>query len=364
VLDRLARGLGKLGHDVTLFTTGDSTCAVDRRWAFDRPPDRIGDAVTEIQHVVAAYHELQTMDVVHDHTNVGPLYAWRFTDLPVVATNHGPFDEALTTTYRAAQDRVALVAISHHQASTARNLRIDAVIHHGVDPEAFPVGRGDGGFALFLGRMAPEKGAREAALAARRAGIPLLMAAKLREPTEHAYFDAEVKPLLGDGIEYLGEVPHDEKLALLENAHALLNPIQWPEPFGLVMIEALASGTPVLAFPNGAAPEIVDDGETGFLCADTDMMSRRIPDVCRLSRSSCRAAVERRFSTARMCEEHVALFNKLIPDADHLSSNATPEHLTQTDVSRNIDPPRRLLRWRGRDGLSRASTGTIRPWPL
>ncbi|MDQ1383266.1 MAG: hypothetical protein QOG65_645 [Actinomycetota bacterium] len=313
VLDRLGRGLQQLGHDVTLFTTGDSTCPVERRWVLERSqPDRIGDAVTEIEHVVHAYDELRTMDVVHDHTNVGPLYAWRFADLPGVATNHGPFNEELTAMYRASQGRVALVAISHHQASTAPDLHIDAVIHHGVDPEAFPVGRGDGGYVLFLGRMAPEKGAREAAIAARRAKVPLLMAAKLREATEHAYFDDQVRPLLGDGIEYLGEVDHEQKLALLAGASALLNPIQWPEPFGLVMIEALACGTPVLAFPNGAAPEIVEDGHTGYLCADTDIMSHRIHDARTIDRQACRAAVERHFSTSRMCQDHVALYDRVV----------------------------------------------------
>ena len=156
-----------------------------------------------------------------------------------------------------------MVAISHHQASTADGVPVAGVIHHGLDLDAIPVGRGDGGYASFLGRMAPEKGPREAALAARAAGVPLRMAAKLREPAEREYFAAEVEPLLCSDVEFLGELGWAEKLELVGGSFALLNPMQWPEPFGLVMIEALATGTPVVATPVGSAPEIVDDGVTG-----------------------------------------------------------------------------------------------------
>jgi glycosyltransferase involved in cell wall biosynthesis len=313
VLDRLARGLVRLGHEVVLFTTGDSTCPVDRRWVLDRSePSRVGNALAEIRHVVHAYDVMGDMDVVHDNTVVGPLYARRFAALPVATTNHGPFDDEFTALYRGSDDRVAIVAISEHQASTASGINVDAVIHHGLDPEAFPIGAGDGGYFLFLGRMAPEKGAREAALAARRAGVRLLMAAKLREQSEHAYFEENVRALLGHGVEYLGEVDHDAKLALLAGAHGLLNPIQWPEPFGLVMIESLACGTPVLAFPAGAAPEIVRHDRTGFLCTDVDSMAARINDVQSIDRRNCREAVERHFSTDRMCREYGTLFERIV----------------------------------------------------
>jgi glycosyltransferase involved in cell wall biosynthesis len=313
MVDCLARGLARLGHEVLLVTTGDSTCPVPRRYALERSvPSLMGNAVIETRHVVDAYDAVQHMDIVQDNTVVGPLYAWRFRSLPVVTTNHGPFDDNLAALYRAAAGRVAIVAISEHQASTASKCTVDAVIHHGVDPEAFPFGRGDGGYLLFLGRMTPEKGAREAALAAREAGVRLVIAAKRREPAEHAYFDEHVRPLLSADIEYVGEAGHDEKLALLAGAQALLNPIQWPEPFGLVMIEALACGTPVLAFPCGAAPEIVRHAETGFICPDLDTMIARIEDVTTLDRRRCRAEVESRFSADRMCRDYEALFERVI----------------------------------------------------
>lgn len=191
------------------------------------------------RHVINAYDHVRDWgaDVVHDHTLVGPVYAERF-DLPVVTTNHGPFDGELADLYRAIADRVAVIAISHHQASTAIQTPIAAVIHHGVDVDASPHGSGDGGYALFLGRMSPDKGVDVAARVARRAEIRLRIAAKMREPAEVAYFERDVAPLLGDGIDYVGEVGGRAKLDLLAGARCLLNPIAWPEPFGMVMIEA------------------------------------------------------------------------------------------------------------------------------
>jgi len=165
---------------------------------------------------------------------------------------------------------------------------------------------------LFLGRMADDKGAHRAIAVARAAGIRLLMAAKMREPLEMAYFAEKVEPLLGPDAVYLGEVSHQRKLELLAGAAALLFPIRWNEPFGMVMIEAMACGTPVLAFPEGAAPEVVDHGRTGFLCDDEEAMVNALGRIGDLKRSDCRMAVEGYFSTERMVAEHVELFESMI----------------------------------------------------
>jgi glycosyltransferase involved in cell wall biosynthesis len=149
-------------------------------------------------------------------------------------------------------------------------------------------------------------------LAARAAGEPLVIAAKNREPVEQAYFSEQIMPLLTDDVNFVGEVTGTAKLALLGAAKALLNPIQWAEPFGLVMIEAMACGTPVIACPKGAAPEIVDHGSTGFLCADAAELVTAIRCVDQLNRESCRAAVVQRFSTTRMVADHLALYQKMI----------------------------------------------------
>ena len=157
-----------------------------------------------------------------------------------------------------------------------------------------------------MGRMAPYKGAREAALIARAAGVRLLLAAKVDEPAEQDYFQTQVEPLLGEGIEFLGEIGGQQRLDLLGNAIGMINPISWDEPFGLVMVEAMACGTPVLAFPNGAAPEIVDDGSTGLLCQPTSTKpSAGCPSWPTLTGPHSRLRVEQHFSTDRMVDEHL-----------------------------------------------------------
>jgi glycosyltransferase involved in cell wall biosynthesis len=318
VVDRLARGLLARGHDVLLYTTGDSTCPVPKLWVYEQAQrDQLGQVVVELRHLVRAYDALRDCDIVHDHTVAGPVYSMRYPELPVVMTAHGPFSDGLEDIYGAVADRVPLIAISHHQASTA-HIPARAVIHHGIDPEAFPVGTGQGGYYCYMGRMAPYKGAREAVLIAREAGVRLLLAAKMDEPAEHEYFHDEVEPLLGDGIDYLGEIGGQERLDLLGNAVALLNPISWDEPFGLVMVEALACGTPVLAFPRGAAPEIVDDGVTGLLCQDVEDAVRRLPELAGLRRAACRQRAETDFSTARMVDKHLALYADVIANSVNL----------------------------------------------
>jgi glycosyltransferase involved in cell wall biosynthesis len=316
-VDQLARGLVAAGHDLTLFTTGDSTCPVPRSWVLPHAEGmRIGMAVPELRHVLHAYHAITDHDVVHDHTMMGPFYAERYPDRPVVTTIHGPFNDELTDIYRVLATRVPIIAISHAQRRGAPEIPIARVIHHGLEAADFPVGDGtgdaEGEFLLFLGRMAPDKGAHRAIEVARKAGARVLMAAKMREQWEHDYFDEQVAPLLGPDAVYLGEVSHERKLELLANARALLFPIRWNEPFGMVMLESMACGTPVLAFPEGAVPEVVEHGRTGFLCEDETAMVEAIGRLDQLSRADCRAAVEGYFSTERMVADHVELFTELL----------------------------------------------------
>lgn len=314
VLDHLARGLVAAGHDVLLFATGDSTCPVPTAWVLPAAAGTVhAGAATELRHVVNAYDVILDWgpDIVHDHTLVGPVYAGRF-GVPVVTTNHGPFDSELGDLYRVVAPGVPIIAISHDQASAARATPIAAVIHHGIDVDAMPVGPGDGGYALFLGRMNADKGVHVAARVARAAGVPLRIAAKMAEPPEREYFRAEVEPLLGHGVEYVGEVGGAEKLELLAGASCLLNPLRWSEPFGMVMIESLACGTPVLATPHGSVPEIVDDGVTGFVRATETDLADALLRVGELDRAACRKVAAERFSTARMVADHVDLFRAVI----------------------------------------------------
>lgn len=312
-VDCECRGLVAAGHEVLLFATGDSTCPVPTRWLLEHSEgSRIGSAVPELRHVLAAYEAVGDCDIIHDHTMVGPVYASALTATPVVTTIHGPLNVELIDIYSRIAGRVPLIAISHAQLRAHPALPVAGVIHHGVDVDDFPRGEGRGDYCMYLGRMVADKGAHRAVLAAREAGIPILLAGKMREPSETAYFESYIEPLLGDGVEYLGEVPYPEKVRLLGDARATLFPIRWNEPFGLVMLESLACGTPVLAFREGAAPEVVADGRTGWLCEDESDMAAKLAAIGRIDRDECRRDVATRFSTERMAREHAELFERVL----------------------------------------------------
>jgi len=311
VVDRLARGLVTAGHDVLLAAPAGSTCPVPQvAGAIEPEPLDIGQSLSELAHIVRGYAAMSGMDVIHDHTLAGPLYRGRPAQIPVVVTSHGPFLAAESDLFRAMQRDTSIVAISRHQASTAQGIKITKVIHHGIDVDEIPVGAGGDG-AAFVGRMHSCKGVREAIEIARAADMPLQIAAKMREPAEHDYFRAEIEPLLDRNITYLGELELADKYALMGGSRVLLNAIQWAEPFGLVMIEALATGTPVVATRQGSAPEIVDDGRTGYLRSSTTGLAAALHEAATLVRAECRAAAVERFSTQRMVRDHLDLYSQL-----------------------------------------------------
>ncbi|MBT2596698.1 glycosyltransferase family 4 protein [Arthrobacter sp. ISL-72] len=317
VVDGLARGLVAAGHEVLLAAPSGSTCPVPL--VPDMPEPGAGtsagwSAVTELYHVARAYAAMTDVDLVHDHTVAGPFFRNRPASLPVVTTNHGPFSSLLGDLYRLIGPEVAMVAISHRQAADAAGARVDRVIHHGIDVAAVPRGAGDGGYVAFLGRMSPDKGPREAILIARQAGFRLLMSARVQGRQEEDYFESQIAPLLGPEAEFVGELSAREKYQLMGGAVAFLNPIQWPEPFGLVMIEALATGTPVVGTGYGAAPEIVDDGVTGYLRTGTGELAEALSRAPGLDRDACRRAAEVRFSLGRMVADHVSLYQQLLQD--------------------------------------------------
>jgi glycosyltransferase involved in cell wall biosynthesis len=326
MIDRLARGLQRAGHEVRLWTTGDAICPVPRGATFDVAcRDMMGSTTFELRHTLEGYEWFadQQCDIVHDHTLVGPFLAP--ATLPVITTNHGPFgNPELAAVYRHTPPTIPIIAISRNQATAAPRLGINIshVIHHGIDVDEIPEGdgRGDdrGSYLLFLGRMNPTKGVLQAIDVAGATGSRLLIAAKMTEPDEIRFFAREVAPRCNDRIEYVGEVGAIEKFRLLGASSALLNPIQWPEPFGLVMIEALATGTPVIATPQGAAPEIVTDGLTGYLRTDHTGLVDAVRTIDRIDRRRCRDDVAQRFSTEHMVRRHVEAYRQLL--ASHLST--------------------------------------------
>lgn len=314
VIDNLARGLRRLGHEVVLFTVGDSTSPVERIALFDHGVEPIGQSVAEAAHVVAAYDALRDVDVIHDHTMLGPLLAARagLPLPPVVTTNHGPFTDLTVPLFRAIARGAWVVAISHDQARRARNVPIAAVIHHGIDLHRYREGPGGGDELVFVGRMSPDKGVADAVRVAHATGRPLRIVSKMREPAERAYFDAAVRPLLSGGDVEVEELGLDERVEVVGRAAGLVNPIAWPEPFGLVMAESLAVGTPVLARRRGAAPEIVTSGRTGFLFDDVAAGARAVADLVALDRRHCRQVAESHFSLERMAREHERFYERIL----------------------------------------------------
>jgi len=329
VIDNLARGLTNLGHEVHLFTVGSSTSPVRRSHLFEEPAQPLGQTVPETAHVLAAYEALEHVDIIHDHTILGPLLAARpgRPGPPVVTTNHGPFTPMTLPIFRTIARTAFVVAISRDQASRALDVPITAVIHHGIDLDTYRVGPGHDDHLVFVGRMSPDKGVAAAVRIAHAAGRPLRLVSKMREPEEHAYFETCVRPLLSHRDDDVDELGLQDRVTLVGRAAGLLNPIAWPEPFGLVMAEALATGTPVIASPQGAAPEIVTHDRTGFLFrSEPDGIGAvaRIPEI---DRAACRADAERRFSLERMAGDHERLYETIL---------SSPRLPPQPDAARTI----------------------------
>jgi glycosyltransferase involved in cell wall biosynthesis len=325
VIDNLARGLAALGRDVRLFTVGESTCPVPRQWLYWSPAEPMGDRFRETAHVLDAYQALAGVDIIHDHTELGPLLAGRrgISHPPIVTTVYGPVVPGNRRRLAEAARQASIVAISRAHARSFDDIPVAAVIHHGIDLGTYRPGSGDGGYLLFVGRMSPDKGVHHAVRVARRAGWPLVITAKIREPAERAYFDRQVRPLLGSEDDMRAEQPLAARVDLMRHAAALVNPIIWPEPFGLVMAQALAAATPVLAFSNGAVPEIIDHGRTGYLCRDEDEMTAAAGRTSEIDRRQCRAAAEQRFSLARMAADYERLFRAILEIPGRVTTGRT-----------------------------------------
>lgn len=309
----LSEELRSRGHDVTLFTTGDSVTSCRRRSLYHHaqwppePPD-------EVNHAAWAFAEIEreAFDVVQLNSPLGVPFA-RFVSVPIVHTIHHHREEAFSRLF-AAHQGIFYVAISHRQLELETPVARAAVIHHGLSPERYPESDHDDGYLLHLGRYAPEKGTHLAIDAARAAGLPIKLAGRTHRP-DAAYFERHVAPRLAEeGVEELGEADHARKVALLRGARALLCPLQWEEPFGLVAIEAMLCGTPVLGFARGSFPEIVDDGVTGYLVPDGDVtaLARLARSIAGFDRLACARRARERFSTRVMVDAYEQLYQRIL----------------------------------------------------
>jgi len=252
------------------------------------------------------------LDIVHFHTDYVQFPMMRRHSVPHVTTLHGRLDiPELAPLYREFDDE-PVVSISNSHRGPLPWAHWQATIYHGIPEDLYAPRPTSGSYLAFLGRISPEKGADAAIAIARQVGMPLKIAAKIGEP-DRRYFEAAIKPLLRDPlVEFLGEIDDGEKQRLLGEAAALLFPIDWPEPFGLVLIEAMACGTPVIAFRRGSVPEVIDDGITGFVVDDVAGAVRAFERVATFDRVRCRRVFEERFSARRMAEDHLVLYQKLI----------------------------------------------------
>jgi len=315
VVSYLTEELVRQGHRVTLFATSDSTTSARLVPVVQRPlrgdPLWLFHALIEVEKVFQLAEEF---DVVHFHADGLHYPLLRHTWTPVVTTLHGRLDlPALPRFYRVFS-HVPVVSISDAQRLPLPHARWVGTVLHGLPSGLYRQGSGTGGYLVFLGRISPEKRVDRAVEIARRVGLPLRIAAKV-DPVDRTYFEREIEPLLGrPGVDFLGEIGDAEKVALLGQAVALLFPIDWPEPFGLVMIESMACGTPVLAFRGGAVEEVLTPGVTGAIVSSVDEAVAVLPRVMALDRSRCRREFERRFSAARMARDYVRVYERLATD--------------------------------------------------
>jgi glycosyltransferase involved in cell wall biosynthesis len=294
----VVEGLVERGHDVTLIGVGGSKPAGSLVQTYDEPQFQlIGDELTAVVHAGEALEVVRYMrpDIVHDHTSAFALGAASL-DTPVVMTVHGPADGEAGRYLAAVGSYVRLVSISHAQRATARALPWFGTVYNGLDLGDYPLSTRRGDAALFLGRMSPDKGAHLAIDVAQAAGRPIRLAGKCNEPAEQEYFAEQIEPRLGPDVEWLGELGNGDKQAALCAASCLLFPLQWDEPFGLVVVEALACGTPVLSLARGAIPELMSDGVTGFVREEPDELVPLFDKLGSIDPVACRRHVAERFT--------------------------------------------------------------------
>ena len=312
VVSLLADALADAGHDVTLFASGDSRTKAKLAWVYPEAPSRqIGRTYWELRHALNCFERADEFEVINDHTGMLGATLGATVETPVAHTVHGPLTGEPGDIYgqigRVAP-RVGLISISMNQRKPRPELNWIANVHNALDFSIYPVKPHRGEYLLFLGRLSPDKGAHRAIAVAMETGLPLKLAGKMQEPKERQYFHEFVEPHLVDGIEYLGEVTHGEKVELLQNARATLFPIEWEEPFGLVMIESMACGTPVIATRWGAVPEVIEHGRSGIIVDDYREMAHVLHQADELDPFELRRYVEEEFSPQRMVRDYIAAY--------------------------------------------------------
>lgn len=327
VVFNLVENLVKQGHQVTLIASGDSQTKAQLVSIYPQGL-RFYPQLTDLKlrdaykymgvGAIISYLSQYRYDIVHNHLGWRLLGFESVISSPVITTLHGPLDVDYQKHVYRAYSRSAYVSISLNQRRPLTDLNYVANVYNGIDTAIFPVSLQAKDYFAFLGRMSPEKGPIQAIQVAKQAGVKLIMAAKV-DAVDQAFFEREVKPLIdGQQIQFIGEVDHQGKVALLGSAKALIAPIQWEEPFGLYFIEAMACGTPVITMKRGAAPEIVIDNKTGFLCTDLEEAVSKVGQIDKIDRATCAAHIEAHFSVEKMTADYLAAYKRTISLASGL----------------------------------------------
>jgi len=329
VVSYLTEECVRLGHEVTLFASGDSVTHAELRAVCPRALRLEGKKIIDplayhVRMLEMVAQEAENFDVVHFHVDYLHFPLTRRQKIAAVTTLHGRLDIGdVHPLYREFVE-MPLVSISNAQRAPMPWANWVATVHHGLPTQLYPLQESPGQYLAFLGRISPEKRVDRAIEIARRADMPIRIAAKI-DPADREYFDANIRSLLNHPlVEFIGEIGEREKRDFLGNARALLFPVDWPEPFGLVMIEAMACGTPVIAWRNGSVPEVIDEGTTGYIVNSIDEAVRAAEQAECLDRRLCRAVFEERFSVSRMCANYLAVYEKL--------SNREPDMSPGSDV--------------------------------
>jgi glycosyltransferase involved in cell wall biosynthesis len=328
IVSYLTEELVNQGHEVTLFASGDSKtraklvapCPRSLR-ADPNSADAMAQTTVMLEQV---FQNIRQFDVVHFHIDWVHFPLCRRQSCPHVTTLHGRLDLGCLPALFREYAEIPVVSISDSQREPLPWLNWQGTVYHGLPMDLYTFRSKPGDYLAFLGRVSPEKGLDRAIEIARRFSMPLKIAAKV-DKADQDYFNEKLKPLLDQpGVEFIGEVGGKKKNDFLGNAYALLFPIDWPEPFGLVMIEAMACGTPVISWPRGSVPEVMENGVTGFVVNSIPAAAAALAKVKELDRHGCRAVFEKRFSASRMVQDYVQIYERLAktPSSNHVSRHA------------------------------------------
>jgi glycosyltransferase involved in cell wall biosynthesis len=310
VVSLLAEGLVKENIDVTLFATGDSLTTAKLRSVCASPYEEnkeLDAKVWESLHISEVMEKANEFDIIHNNYDFLPLTYSGLITTPVLTTIHGFSSPKILPVYKKYNKKTHYVSISNAD----RNNELDYIrtVYHGIDIERFTLNESRGDYLVYFGRIHPDKGTREAIQVAQKAGMPLVIAGIVQDKV---YYEKYVEPHLGNNIRYIGSVGPEERDKVLGNAYALLHPINFSEPFGLSIVEAMACGTPVLAFNKGSMPEIIQNGTNGFIVENVEEMIGSVKEIAGISRAACRRLVEQRFTQEKMVREYIDVYKEIL----------------------------------------------------